>query len=496
MFAAFGLRKKFKFPDRPFWIFAILFFAVIAFGPDMRLAPGLEFPSPLYRFLHEYVPGFQATRAPSRFFVGGMMGLVLIAANGFASLTAKFNSSARLMVTLAALVVLGGEYLAIPVRTSPIETGTALPAVYQWLQKQPPGNVVELPLAIGEVLPVTRSMYFSLYHRRSLPIAYASFLPPTQVDVLHTLNTALETPSPRVPNLLREFNVRYVIVNRGVENSAAVEAALGRAPGLESVYEDETNRVFRVTPEAPLHPLQFGCLAPQYAVPNAPYTLYLTAAHNRRYPVVNGELTPITVLVEWRQGDTAQATQSQTVRLPYVLPEREVGVPVTVNAPQSDGDVLVTCKLQDGTQIGESLPVRVVPDLQTGELPPPLELLAVRFGQEVSRESGEIVATFFWRRRTAVSDPLAMRARLVKDDGTVVSEVEREPVLYMHPVRLWHDNELVADSIALPIPPDTAPGEYRIEISVIDRRTGAPAVFRNLEGKPATGFSGQPLTLY
>lgn len=483
-----GLRRKFKFPDRPFWILTIVLFTLIAFGPVFQLTATLKPPSPLYLVLYDFVPGFQGTRAPARFFVVSMLGIALVAANGFGSFTRNLRPTSRAILTVGALGVLAAESIAIPIRLDPIETGASIPQVYAWLGSQPPGNILELPTSVGDVIPITRAMYYSLSHRRSMPVGYASFIPPTQNDFLQTLNAALAAPSPRLTNLLTEFGVRYLILNRDAQDAAKLEPALAQVPAFQLAYRDESNLVYRIDTVPPPHPLQFGCLAPAFAAPNSPYTLYLTVQHTRRYPIVNSELESLAFAVEWRDQTGKPIIQTQTLRLPYVLPERPSGVPVQVTAPPQPGTYVLTCTLGD-RQLEQAQSVHVVPKFQSNDGSPLLELLDAKFIQDDVHRGSEIIGTLYWRRRAEVRAPVSMLVQLVAEDGSVISEIKREPVLYTYPVRLWRDDELVADSYALPVPADAADGNYHVEVRAVDTGTGDPMPFRSPLGETGIQFA-------
>lgn len=492
LLALFGLGKKSLLADRAFWIFAIVIFGIIAFGPVMRLAPSLAIPSPLYLVLYEFVPGVQGTRAPARFFVVGMLGLVLLAANGFGSLTKNRSARAQIILTASALGILTLEYLALPIATVPIETGAQIPRVYQMLKQQPEGNVLEAPVRVGDIEPITRAIYFSIYHQRALPVGYASFIPPTQIDFLHTLNTALETPSPRAPNLLREFGVRYVIVNRLADDAQFYENAFAQLPSFELLHADETHQLYRINADAPAHPVELGCLAPAFAAPDAPYIFYLTAQHTRRYPIVNEDLKTRALTLTWRD-DASVFTQTVSTRLPYVLRERVEGAPLEIRAPKRAGEYELTCALDGAPLLTQQ--VRVASDFEIREQAPPLELLDVSLAPTAPQRGGEIIATFFWRRRAETRTPVLMNARLENEQDAVVAELTRQPILYTYPVRLWRDNELVADAYALPIPADAPAGNYRVVIRALDEGTTARLSFINPRGETTTEFSTEPFSI-
>lgn len=489
--AALGLRKRFPFPDRAFWIGAILFFGLVAFGPVFQLGAGVEIPSPLYRILYEIVPGLQGTRAPARFFVIGLLGLGLLAANGFGSVARKLPARGRTLASAVAVALLCVESLALPIRTIAIETNAQIPAVYQWLKGQPEGNVIELPVRVGDIEPITRAMYFSIFHGRAMPLGYASFIPPTQNDFLNTLQAALEAPSPRLYNLLREFGVRYVIVNQKHQGAEAVNSALAQLREFEMVYQDATQQVYRVNAQAPAHPLKLGCLVPAYASPDAPVLLYLTAQHTRRYPIVNKDLSAHTVELVWNDGTNEPFEHKATVHLPHVLRERVEGVPIQVAAPGQSGEYRVSCMLDGNRAAAQEFSVKVSPGYKPIGTPPLLELVKLDYALPESGAGGDILTTAYWRRRGEVREPIAMQLQLVAEDGTVIAKVKRPPVLYTYPVRLWRDDELVADKVALPIPADTPPGRYRIVIRAINENTETAVPVRDPNGASATEFSGE-----
>ena len=60
--AVLGLRKRFAFPDRAFLDWRNNFIRPHCVRPVFQVGPGIELPSPLYRLLYEFVPGFQGTR--------------------------------------------------------------------------------------------------------------------------------------------------------------------------------------------------------------------------------------------------------------------------------------------------------------------------------------------------------------------------------------------------------------------------------------------------
>jgi hypothetical protein len=133
--------------------------------------------------------------------------------------------------------------------------------------------------------------------------------------------------------------------------------------------------------------------------------------------------------------------------------------------------------------------------MQTNPAAPILELISAEIGSDTVSRGADVIPTFFWRRRADFRVSVSMQAQLVYEDGTVVSEIAREPVLFTYPVRLWRDNELVADAIALPIPADAPSGYYRIVLRALESETDTPLPFRTPQGETATEFVMPPLSI-
>lgn len=483
--------------ERVLWIVLVLIAATLALGPTLRLFSGtLVLPLP-FRLLYEYFPGFQGMRAPARFFVLGMLGLSVLAAGGAKWLLSHVPLPPFLALCLGIFLV-ALEYNVAPLQLVAFPSGAQTPAVYRWLRQQPQGGVFELPVQINSTPQIVSAMVHSTYHWHTLPFGYGSFIPQPQTDFLFAVNTALENPSPRLPNVLREFGVRYVIVSdayQGRDAADKIRTAFAQLPVFQSVYRDVSDQVFRINSEAPAHALQFGCLAPDYAAPNLPYFAYLTAQHSRRYPIVNQDLGTHTLTLDWRAPDNTHFIQTETVRLPYVLRERLEGVTVQVTAPVAAGDYALTCTLDAAPNSLHTQSVRVASEYQSAATSPSLELLGTTITPDEPRRGGEIIATFFWRRRAEERAPISMRVRLLDEHGTIHAELNRQPVLFTYPVRLWRAQELVADSYALPVPGDAFDAEYRVDISALDENTNDAVPFRDPHGEITTEFSTNPFLI-
>src|SRR5581483_2215191 len=446
-----------------------------------------------YRFLYEFVPGFKAMRAPIRFFILGMLGISILAAGGTRAVLHRTRLS-PIAVAVVGVAILMVEYNVAPINFAPIDVGNRTPLVYRWLAQHPGGNVLELPIRMGFVPHFTRAMYFSTVHWHALPVGYGSFIPPTQDDFLFALESALDAPSARLPNLLREFGVRYVVVNEtgaGVETVPKIEAVFAQIPSFEAVYADETRRLYRVNGDAPPHPLQFACLFPGVAAPGASYVPYLVVQQPRRYPIVNTDSQPHTFRIEWQESGTGRASQTSTIQLPYVLRERPEGIPIAVTAPNAPGDYALRCELDNRplNALTQSTDVLVGSQFQINDATPPLELVTITTAPTELQAGSEVIATFFWRTRYSVRDDVWMRVQLVDENNHVWSELTRQPVVWTYPLRLWRVQELVADAYAVPIPKDAPLGAYRVRVTVLGDEKGSSVVsFRSPRGERTMSF--------
>ena len=165
------------------------------------------------------------------------------------------------------------------------------------------------------------------------------------------------------------------------------------------------------------------------------------------------------------------------------------GVPIVAPAPIVAGEYRLVCEVDGENGPRTERMVRVAPEFQLSDASPRLELLQMDMDVPETRTGGEIITTAFWRRRAEVRDPIAMQLQLVAEDGEVISEVMRQPVLYTYPVRLWRNNELVADSVALPIPQDALPGTYHIVLRAVNEDTNAAVPFRAPDGSGTLEYS-------
>ncbi len=198
LLAAIGLLTSRAPSRRLAWIYLVLLVAAV------ELSLGLN--GTVYRWLHGLLFALQGFRAPARFAILAVAALSVLAGFGFRYLEARASGRrlgrALLSVTLIAI---GFENGTAPPRLEAVPTSP--PDLYRYLKKLEPGPILEIP--VKEPAPVY--MYWSKEHWYPLVNGYSGHAPPTFGSTLERLE---RFPDATSVALLRELNVRYVVVHQ------------------------------------------------------------------------------------------------------------------------------------------------------------------------------------------------------------------------------------------------------------------------------------------
>lgn len=259
-----------------FWGYAALAFFVLMLGPVLHIngqyvfdLDGLPIRFPLPFILLHYIPFFKGNRYPSRFVVLLMLCLAMLAAWGLAWLltrTARRTGSGAKVVAGAALCLLAFDSLSIPLPLSDL----MVPAIYHRIAQEP-GDfaILELPLGWRNGFRITGAqhkviMYQQFYQtvaQKRLLGGNTSRNPEFKFDYfiqapLIRSFIALEENRPLpegareydraiAPEVLRFFNIRYVIVHPPYTGTALEDYARAVLP-LEPVSTEDDLKVYRV----------------------------------------------------------------------------------------------------------------------------------------------------------------------------------------------------------------------------------------------------------
>ena len=209
------------FGSRGFFAVALLAAAWLSLGPAPQvLGRPLDLASP-YRFLWNYVPGFEGLRVPARFAMIVVFMLAVLGGYGAAAIVRRRRGGILLGVLAAAFLY---EASAAPFTvngTTPVRgfkspearlyPGDRAPAVYRAVAQVPPDAVVaELP--IGQTDFDLRAMFYSTTHWRSLVNGYSGFFPVHYGRVTFALGEIARHPGVS-RDMLRELGATHVIVH-------------------------------------------------------------------------------------------------------------------------------------------------------------------------------------------------------------------------------------------------------------------------------------------
>ena len=242
---------------RGFFVVGLVVACWLSLGPlPQSLGRPLDLVSP-YRFLYDYVPGWDGVRAPARFATIGVLMLAVLGAFGAAWLS-RWRPGRWIMVALACLFLI--ESLAVPMTVNGVEPPEGLampsarifrpgraPAVYRQIARQRPDAVVaELP--IGQPDYDLRAVYYSVVHWRPVLNGYSGFFPPHYGQLVTALSDV-----PRHPDValaaLRAAGATLVVVHEGafIDDTGRNTSAALRTRGAVELFRDNGDVLLDVT---------------------------------------------------------------------------------------------------------------------------------------------------------------------------------------------------------------------------------------------------------
>lgn len=206
--------------------------AVYAWGLAWAVMLSLGTHTPVYGAVLRAVPPLDGLRAPARFGMLVLLALSVLAALGFRAWRERVRagSDARRHVTLTAAVVLllVAEYASHfgPLHPWPREA----PLYARWLEAQPAGVVIELPVPRANALPLHEAewSYIGRFHNQPLANGYSGYYPPPYIELIESL---ARFPSWESLTALGRRGVRYVVLHEDRYEPDEFLALLGRIDG-------------------------------------------------------------------------------------------------------------------------------------------------------------------------------------------------------------------------------------------------------------------------
>jgi hypothetical protein len=243
------------------WAPLSIFFTglVMSFGPYFQLIKQkLSIPLPLpYWFTYYLIPGFKSMRVPQRWSHLALLGLALLIGLGLSRWFKKLKPKLVVLLSVFIITLVIGE-IRLPLFSASVPVKREIPAVYQWLVKQPAGIVLELPIQTW-VMPLSGLEIKRLYYHSFLLAAnhafingYSSFEPPAytkEISIFRTLppNEAIDILNKLGVNLLivhwQEMNQLY----QKDQESLPLKSTLDTIDNNYSIiYIDENTTVFQI----------------------------------------------------------------------------------------------------------------------------------------------------------------------------------------------------------------------------------------------------------
>lgn len=472
--AVIGLVAGRRVPLRRYWVLLLGVAFVLALGPRLYLLPqratDLNLP---YRWLYDLVPAVSALRAPVRFDALINLALAGLAGAGAAFLVQRVPERRVALSAAVVIVLIGAEYLSVPAaRTVVLPVSGEIPTVYRWLESQPPGVALELPMmgpnAQGELDISTQ--YYTTYHWHPTPDGYSGFVPTRRGEIAYEFREPGLTP--RGLALLEALDVHYLIVpgDWPVSGSLAALAPLQTAEG---------KTVYAVPAAASEKPnLAKSLYLPSALAASAPFDAYLILINHADRPYAVKPTARAALQAYWSDG----RTELTTLAIPLLTSSVSV-VPVRLTAPARPGryelrlqavDPLIG-KLDAGafTTVGNELASLVV-------LPARVRLGAPLPPRVGRGESVPVVVE--WQALNKINAYYSASVRLVDASGVKVSNVDRQPST---PTLLWTPDTIVADSpYVLAIPTDLAAGRYQLQLMMYQADSGVDALLLDAQFEP------------
>ncbi|WP_239490764.1 hypothetical protein [Luteitalea sp. TBR-22] len=221
--AVWGLRRGRLAATVPMYVVMTVVSAVLAMGTN----------TPLYRVALALLPLLRGLRAPARFGMVFALGLAVLAAAGAATLLSRLPAGRRRHALGACLLAaLTLEYAS---NVGPLHAWVQRPPLYaRWLRQQPPGAVIDLPIARARSLPHYEAewTFHGRTHRHPMVNGYSGYFPRDYIDLLGAM---IEFPRGASLDALRRVGTRYVVVHEDRYEQADFldfDGRLRRTPGI------------------------------------------------------------------------------------------------------------------------------------------------------------------------------------------------------------------------------------------------------------------------
>ncbi len=206
-----GIKRGFSSQQKLYALMSLCAF-IFSLGPVLHFKGKALIPLP-YLLIYKYIPGFNGLRAPCRFGIFVIFGLVILSCFGLKEITIyikKWKTPKYFLVIILTLLVLA-EHVRIPINIGALER--AFPQVYQWLAYQT-GDfaIIELPLPHqAQIANNLRYMYYSTSHWKRI-VNGCSGHHPRSYNKLHWALKSFPRPE-SIKYLKEHYAIKYIILH-------------------------------------------------------------------------------------------------------------------------------------------------------------------------------------------------------------------------------------------------------------------------------------------
>ena len=463
---------------------------VLAFGFSVQIG-GRSIPLP-YSIIYDAFSPIQSIRVVGRYAMLLTIGLPLLAAFGYTALWQRFRERGATFAIGLALTVLLSTIAMVELRSStntlPAPNNAQEMAVYEWLDDQPAGVVMEFPsnsLFYGSSDPARlvwaiEYMYGSTRHWNPIVNGFSGFWPDAHVNILAAFGDPEHEPSmvtPRNIGLLHDLGVRWVIFHArpGYDITTALSMA-DSVPELRHAGDVGNSVVYEVLPEerARITPADAQVVVSGEATAGGLLPVHVQITNpNDNLAILHLDALP-QIKAVWvdAASDTVMSEQFEAA-VPFIVEPGASSAEILLTAPDQPGDYTVRVSF-DGLSLPEASGTVTVYDATIGEAPI-LRFESIEWDQSTPQQPGQSVPVeVTWTVLATPDANLSTTLQLLDASGNRVAGHDLLAGGEMPPTTGWQPGQQVTLSFSLPIDPAIPAGDYQLLTAIYAYRPDFP----------------------
>jgi hypothetical protein len=192
----------------------------------------------------------------------------------------------------------------------------------------------------------------------------------------------------------------------------------------------------------------------------------------------------------WRQGD--RLNDEHRLQIPVDAPSGRYEVWLSMRPVGGQTQVLASAGPDDpGQDVVKATAVKIIDPAR--QITMPSIPLTTQFGDQIAlvgqdhwpdtvKAGATVDVNLYWQALTAIKDDYTVFIHVVDADGNLVAQSDGQPQNGAYPTSIWDEGEIVPDRHTLVLPPDLAPGDYRVKIGLYQLATGVRLSARSADG--------------